>query len=132
MKSVDIGKMDFGRIPRCADAIERELPREVAPIVRMDTDPYVPDRTNSLAGSAFANEAALQEGKIVYGNVLNNVTGKPVNNYARKQHDGYPNKSRARHPKATVGWPAASHRDHRGKWAKAAAALAGKLVRRTK
>lgn len=132
MKTVDIKKMDFSRMSRCKKAIEEGLPRELAPIIRMDTDPYVPDRTNSLAGSAFVNEAALQEGKIVYGNTANNATGKPVNNYARRQHDGLPNKSTARHPKATAHWTVVSYRDHKDKWNKAAVALSAKLAKGTK
>lgn len=129
---MSVKKADFSLLGRVGAAIERELTPFMADVARTDTDPYVPDATNSLAGSAFANEADLQQGRIVYGNTLNNVSGEPVNNYARAQYGGLPNKSRDRHPQATCEWDKASIAANGARWREIAKKQAEAIARRTK
>lgn len=127
-----VKKADFTRLGRVKRAVERDLVPFMADVVRTDTDPYVPDATNSLAGSAFAHEADLQEGRIVYGDALNNVSGEPVNNYAQAQYGGLPNKSRDRHPQATCAWDEASTAANDDRWRRIAEQQAEAIARRTR
>lgn len=128
--SVGIKTMDFSALPKIQKALEDELPRELAPLIRMDIDPFLPFRSGSLAASAFANEAALQEGKIVWGNTVNSETGTPVNNYAQAQHEGLPNKYPGHHPKASSQWELAAYKEEGSRWAENAQKLATKLAER--
>lgn len=129
---MSVKKADFSRLSRVAGALEGDLVPFMADIIRTDTDPYVPDATNSLAGSAFAHEADLREGRIVYGDALNNASGTPVNNYAQAQYSGLPNKSRDRHPQATCEWDKASTAANGGAWRRIAEAQAEAIARRTR
>lgn len=129
---MSVKKADFSRLARVGAAIERDLTAFMADVVRTDTDPYVPDATNSLAGSAFAHEADLREGRIVYGDAVNNVSGEPVNNYAQAQYRGLPNKSRDRHPQATAEWDKASIAANGERWREIAERQAEAIARRTK
>lgn len=126
-----IKQADFSRLGRVNSALERELVPFVADVVRQDTDPYVPARTLSLAGSAFANEADLQEGRIVYGNTHNSDTGEPVNNYAEAQYTHHDNKRRDIHPNATAEWDKASTAANKPRWDQIAAREAETIARRT-
>ena len=117
-------KADFSRLGRVADAMHDELLPFMADVIRTDTDPYVPARTMSLATSAFVNEADLQEGRIVYGNT--------VNNYAQAQHDGLPGKRRDMHPQATCRWDEASTAANGTAWQAIAKRQADAIARRTK
>lgn len=127
-----VKKADFSRLARVGASVERDLTAFMADVARTDTDPYVPDATNSLAGSAFAHEADLQQGRIVYGDALNSVSGEPVNNYAQAQYGGLPNKSRDRHPQATCEWDEASIAANGERWRRIAEKQAEAIARRTR
>lgn len=126
-----VKKADFSRLKRVAGAMQDELLPFMADVIRTDTDPYVPARTLSLAGSAFVNEADLREGRIVYGNTLNSESGEPVNNYAQAQYEGLPNKRRDMHPQATCRWDEASIAANGGAWRAIAEKQADAIARRT-
>lgn len=125
-------KADFSRLAHVAGALDKELLPFMADVIRTDTDPYVPARTMSLAGSAFANEADLQEGHIVYGNTTNTESGEPVNNYAQAQYHGLPNKRHDMHPQATSRWDEASIAANGETWRAVAKRQADTIARRTK
>lgn len=125
-------KCDLSRMVRISKAVKDELVPIMADVVRTDTDPYVPDVTGSLAGSAYANEADIREGRIVYGRTLNSESGTPVSNYASAQHDGLPNKTKQAHPKATMEWTEASKAANESRWQRIADAQAKAIARRTK
>ena len=111
--------MDFSPLARAKAAIESQLPKELAPVIRMDIDPHVPKLSHSLADSAFVNEAALEEGKIVWGNMANYVTGKPVNNYAQRQY--YEHKSKGQ-------WDLKAYAANKERWHRGAQQLAMKIA----
>ena len=127
-----VKKADFSRLARVGGAVEDGLLPFMVDVIRTDTDPYVPDATNSLAGSAFVHEADLREGRIVYGDALNNASGTPVNNYAQAQYHGLPNKNRDRHPQATCAWDRASTAANGERWRRIAEKQAEAIARRTK
>lgn len=122
---------DFSRLVRCRTEIEADLVPFMADVIRVETDPYVPFATGALAGSAYVNEADLQEGRIVYGNV-DTEHGKPVNAYAEAQYEGLPNKTKTMHPQATSKWDEASIADNLARWQQIAAKRVGQITGRTR
>lgn len=120
-----VKEADFSGLAAKSQKIKKAVIFDVASAVRIDTDPYVPFQDGDLSGSALT-ASNPKEGLIVYGNTINK-SGVPVNNYAKAQFYGLPNKKKLGHPKASMKWIEPSKRANMTKW-RLVAAQAAKRV----
>ena len=74
--------------------------------VLKDTEPFVPMRSGDLARSGQRG-TVIGSGKVIYA--------AP---HAKPQYKRFPNKSKAKHPQATMAWFEASKAVNKDKWLK--------------
>lgn len=99
-----------GALAKAADARKRAR-WAMTEQARLDTRPYVPRESGDLMASADA-ESSPEHGLLVWGSFA-----VP---YARRQYYQLPNKSRQRHPLATMEWFEVSKGVNRPKWERTA------------